>query len=214
MTRDPYEVLGVARTASDDEIKAAYKKLAKRYHPDLNKDDPGAEAKMKEINEAYTRLMDKTGSAQSSSYGGASSGYYDPFSGGRYYGYQQQAPQEDPKMRAAAGYINAHYYREALNVLSSIPEGQRDARWHYYCAAANAGVGNRVLAMDQIRTAMRMEPGNPVYQQFFNQLQYGAQGSPFARTTAFTMPDDMCSKWCLGLCAARALCMLCGGRPC
>lgn len=55
--RDYYEVLGVARTASQDEIKKAFRRLARQYHPDVNK-DPGAEAKIKEINEAYEVLSD------------------------------------------------------------------------------------------------------------------------------------------------------------
>lgn len=54
---DPYQVLGVSPSASDDEIKAAYRKLAKKYHPDLNQGSPQAEAKMKEVNEAYTVLI-------------------------------------------------------------------------------------------------------------------------------------------------------------
>ena len=56
--RDYYEVLGVARTASKDEIKSAYRKAAKKYHPDLNKDNPQAEEKFKEVSEAYEVLMD------------------------------------------------------------------------------------------------------------------------------------------------------------
>ena len=51
--RDFYEVLGVDKSASDDDIKKAYRQAAKKYHPDLHPDDPGAEAKFKEVNEAY-----------------------------------------------------------------------------------------------------------------------------------------------------------------
>lgn len=58
--RDPYTVLGVGKAASDKEIKSAYRKLAKKYHPDQNKDDPGAQAKFSEATGAYDFLSDKT----------------------------------------------------------------------------------------------------------------------------------------------------------
>lgn len=105
---DPYTVLGVSSTASDEEISKAYKKLARQYHPDLNPGNAAAEAKMKEINTAYETIKDirsgkKTYAGASSSYSGYSrgyqtygnsgSGYTDPFEayrntyGGRYYEY-------------------------------------------------------------------------------------------------------------------------------
>ena len=89
MPNDPFAVLGLTSSATEDEIKAAYRKLAKKYHPDLNPGDKVAEQKMREINEAYTRALQikKTGQdpyrdpygSSSSSYGG--SAYGNPFGG-------------------------------------------------------------------------------------------------------------------------------------
>ncbi len=68
--RDYYEILGVQRSASVDELKAAYRKLAKQYHPDVNK-EPGAEERFKEINEAYAVLSDEQKRAAYDRYGHA-----------------------------------------------------------------------------------------------------------------------------------------------
>ncbi|MEI7683923.1 MAG: DnaJ domain-containing protein, partial [Planctomycetota bacterium] len=64
MPRDPYEALGVSKTASEDEIKKAYRNLARQHHPDRNPGDKQAEAKFKEIQDAYDVLSDKTKKAQ------------------------------------------------------------------------------------------------------------------------------------------------------
>lgn len=69
MAKSYYETLGVAKTASDDEIKKAYRKLALKYHPDRNKDKPEAEQKFKEISEAYAVLSDKDKKKQYDAFG-------------------------------------------------------------------------------------------------------------------------------------------------
>ena len=90
MSKDYYNVLGVSKTATDEEIKSAYRKLAKQYHPDLNKDNADAHKKFQEINEANEVLSDKTkranfdkfGSADGPQFGGNSAGGFSGFNNG------------------------------------------------------------------------------------------------------------------------------------
>lgn len=95
MNNDPFSVLGVSPSASEDEIKSAYRKLAKKYHPDLNPGDKQAEEKMREVNEAYTQALQiKKGGGTNRGNPYGSGGYqqsygqggYGPF-GGSYGGY-------------------------------------------------------------------------------------------------------------------------------
>src|SRR5436189_2944804 len=75
MAQDLYDVLGVSRTASDDEIQKAYRKLARQHHPDRNPGDKAAEARFKDISAAYEVLSDKQKRAQYDQFGAAGPGY-------------------------------------------------------------------------------------------------------------------------------------------
>ena len=99
MTADPYKVLGISPGASQDEIKKAYRQMAKKYHPDLHPDDPNANKRMAEINEAYDMLMNpekyeakraqqQRQQSQNQGYGGSAYGgsYGGNYNGNRYGG--------------------------------------------------------------------------------------------------------------------------------
>ncbi len=91
MTNDPFATLGVSSSATEDEIKSAYRKLAKKYHPDLNPGDKAAEEKMREVNDAYTRALQikKTGRDPSANPYGPGSSYGGGYGGSPYGGYGQ-----------------------------------------------------------------------------------------------------------------------------
>lgn len=212
MMDDPYKVLGVEPGASDEEIKKAYRRLAKKYHPDLNPGDELAARKMKEVNAAYERIKNPEKYQSSQSGGTGYSGYnqYDPFGWGSYGGYQQHTNQSgDPYQRAAEQYIRFGQYQQAINALSNSAE--KNARWYYLSAVAHYGIGNQVTALEHIRRAVSMEPDNQEYLNLLNRIEYG--GSAYRQQAGnfggFTMRMDPCTNLCL--CWVINL-FCCGGR--
>lgn len=216
MTKNPYDVLGVSPSASDDEIKKAYRDLTRKYHPDANVDNPLAdlaEEKFKEVQEAYDTIMRErsSGSSGSYSYGSSSSGSSGSYS---YGGGTSQGGAPDPRLQAAVNYINSRRFREALNTLDQIPE--RSAMWYYLSGCANAGLGNNVLARDHAAQAVNMEPNNLQYRQLLNQLDFSSrryQSSPYGAGYGGGYSCGT-GNMCCDLCIADQLCECMGGDLC
>ncbi len=216
---DPYRVLGVSPQATDEEIKKAYRALAKKYHPDVNNGSAQAEARMKEVNEAYSLVMKMRREGSTGAYGGASGyGGYGASSGygGAYGGYGggYGASSANPHLQAARNYIRSGHYQEAMNVLEGMME--RGAEWYYLCGEACLGLGNRVAALNYAQQAVRMDPNSFEYRALLSRLQGGAQ---FYRqngaSQGFSMPTVLCGNPLLSCCAVNmlcnCLCSLCGG---
>lgn len=208
MISDPYKVLGVSPNASDEEVKAAYRKLAKKYHPDLNPGDEYAAQKMNEINAAYEQI--KNPQSQTDPFGGAY-GYGGGYSYG-YGGYGGQADNERSEIIAARNYIRARHFQEALTALSGVPESQREGEWYYLHAIASYNLGNRVAALESAQTACRMSPGNMQYRQLLEQIESGAAYYDTASSGYGFRGMQMDGGMCQRLCISYLICQLCGGR--
>lgn len=199
MVNNPYEVLGVPRNASNDEIKKAYRQLCKKYHPDSYVDNPLAdlaEEKFKEVQAAYDQIMkEREGGGYSYSASGQT----------------QSTSQETAELQAARNFINNRRFHEALNVLSNI--GNRNAMWYYYSAIANMGIGNNLVAVDHAKQAAAMEPNNMEYVNFANQMQfrgrqYQNMGTGYGRQS-FGTGNLCCDLWCMD-----TMCECMGGDLC
>ena len=212
---DPYQILGVDRDATDEEIKRAYRRLAKQYHPDANPGDEAAAKKMQEINDAYDQIKNPekyhgpaSGGTQGYNPYGQTGYGYGPFGG--YYQQRQSYNQKyaDSHLQAAYNYILYRRYREALNVLAQF-EGVKGAEWYYLSALANQGVGNQVTALEHMRKAVSMDPGNQEYLNALDRMEHG--GDTYRRQAGNYQGFGLNMNPCAALCLCYACNQLCPG---
>ncbi len=200
MNKNPYEVLGVSPNATDSEIKAAYRELARKYHPDnYSADDPLAhlaEEKMKEVNEAYDTIIRARNGSSSSSYDASS-----PFS----------------YIRSLLGQNN---FAAAESELDKIMPDARNAEWHFLKSICLDRRGRPNDAMTELDIACQMDPGNREYAQsrdiyrnragrYGNAYRTNAYGNAGQRSAA----NDVCNC-CSNLIIADCCCECMGGDLC
>lgn len=196
---DPYKVLGVSASSSDEEVKTAYRELAKKYHPDHYSDSPLSDLaadKMKEINEAYDQIMDmRRGNAGV----GASSGK----------SYSAPASQFSDIRRL----INSNRIADAEELLDGVPESSRDAEWYFLKGSVFYTRGWLDEAFRNFSQAASMNPDNPEYRAALNQMAWqrnngtsprGGYG-PSPRMAAGCTPCDVCNSLICADCCCECM---------
>jgi len=194
---DPYKVLGVSPDATDDEIKKAYRELAKKYHPDNFHNNPLgdlATEKMQQINTAYDEIQAMRATGNHKNSGGSRSG----------------GDTNRPDLQRIRTLISQGRYGEAEIMADSVSAQNRNAEWYFLKGLIYMQSGRYNAATESIRTACTMDPNNAEYASVYNRLKnnqnmYGGFNAP--RTDSGCSGCDMCS----GLLCADCLCECCGG---
>lgn len=191
---DPYKVLGITPQTSDDDVKRAYRELARKYHPDNYVNNPLAdlaEARMKEINEAYDMIMNERSAKSSAQQDGYSSGAYQKNTGNNsIYG----------QVRSA---ITSGNLAMAENLLSRLPA--RDAEWYFLMGTVNFRKGWYDEAQRCYTQACAMDPSNLEYRSALNNLNMGANYGGY-RPMSTVSVCDCCTQLICCSCMANACC--------
>ena len=205
---DPYKILGVPEDASDEEIKKAYRELARKYHPDNYHDNPLedlAQEKMKEINAAYEQITKERASGRRTggaggAYGGGSYGYggYQGYGG---YGGSQSYSGQSSVLQQARIAINTGNISRAEALLANYSD--HNAEWNFLKGVVCYRRGWMDEALRYYRTAVQMDPGNAEYRQALDYME-GTDDTAYRPGGSF---GTLCSgNPCLSMCCLYTLC--------
>lgn len=215
--RNPYEILGISEDASDDEVKAAYRALARKYHPDNFEDSNPlkelATEKMQQINEAYEEIMRIR---QMNSKGQKARDSFSTGGAGR-----SDIPEFYVEVRNK---INRKRIAEAEEMLLSVEDEDRIAEWHYLYSLVLFKRGRINDAMRELEYACLQDPSNVEYQQakqMFNTTSTGYGSTYYGDSQKSSCSDGCCSSddacdTCLHLALCDCICECLGGDliPC
>ena len=201
---NPYQVLGVSPNADDEEIKKAYRDLARKYHPDKYRDSDLADLaseKMKEVNAAYEEIqnMRKNGGSSSSASGAGYGGYSTGTS----------SSTGNPKYNEIRRLINASNVPEAERLLYEFHEGDRGAEWNFLFGCVLIKKGQFVDAQRYFDIACSMDPYNNEYKAARENLRRRASGYGGGYQTSRS--GGSCCDVCSTLICADCCCECCGG---
>jgi len=195
---DPYKVLGISRDATDEEVKKAYRDLARKYHPDNYVNNPLAdlvEEKMKEINEAY-ELIQKERAGRPA---------------GNYQGGAQQQSYAGSDFSRIHELMHAGRYAEAELMLDAVTQAGRNAEWNYLKGCVLLQRGWLFDAQKHLEAACYMDPGNLQYRNVLSQIRSGAGNYGTGYRTAQNTGDCSGCDMCTSLMCADCLCECMGG---
>ncbi len=214
---DPYEILGISRNASQDDIRKAYRELVKKYHPDKYQGNPLAdlaEEKLQEVNWAYDTLTKNNGAAASSQsyggysygnagtygnagYGGGSYGGYGSSGSGASYGANGQSYSgSSPIYNQVRVYINNNNITAAEQMLEQ--NRAEDAEWHFLYGVVSFRRGRIAEGLQDVQTAVQLDPSNAEYQNAYSQMNSLGSFYQGASTSQGYGANPFC--WTLPLC--------------
>lgn len=199
---DPYKILGVSRNASEEEVKTAYRELAKKYHPDNYVDSPLADLaneKMQEINEAYDAIIANLRNSNNQN------------------SHNSQGNYQSSNLWDIRRLIQQNRLVEAEELLDGIPMPSRDAEWYYLKGSVYFQRGWLDDAMNHFSTACRLNPNNPEYQAAMNRMMWQRNmGTPYHTGNMTNMGGCSTCDCCTNLICADCCCECMGGDliPC
>lgn len=209
---NPYDILGVNENATDEQVKQAYRELAKKYHPDNYNDNPlreFANQKMAEINSAFDQIMNNRRSNGRNTSGGS---YQSQQNSGSY------SSNTYSNFADIRSMIQANRLVEAEELLDGVPLNKRDAEWYFLKGSIFYSRGWLDDAMNHFTSACRMDPNNTEYRAALNRMGWQRQGNtggygqgqyrqPYNRNAGGCSACDLCQ----GLICADCCCECMGG---